>query len=653
MCDLFSSWIELKQSLNGTILSNLGDHDDINIVVHPSKPIMLTSDIDIEQLVGVFNGGVWLINYQPLTLKMIGVAGIDVAFWTANLSDATDSPISILFENSQVEFYRNGTSLASDEECFSKDMISGKTANHTFFDVFSSVGFESSDNKFLSNEPICPYIFSKAQLDWIDIKSQFDSLLINNIWRFKSFNNSNLTTINSSIQSLHIQGYGYNLDTSLMNPLVFEATELLAIHGSIGSIQADLFKYLNKTNQVLLTLDSFKNFFHKIGIKWTTSLNMIAQPLVFFSSTYFWINGPAFTYPDTDFCLFAQYSNQDNLTYVLNSQNYTECTSTIRWLLSNYFSHDKSSVLNAYPTTKLIFSICANSSKRTFDFDTLLARCNLTRNADETAIYPEYFQIQFFFEFIEDLVIFVAIPCACLLGLVLNILIIRAVHKNKEKELKDDFYSYMSLNAVFNCFYCVIFIFYPINACIDSLASSLCSSIRKSFTVQYYKILFIAYFGETFKMCANISYILMNINRYMLIGREHKPLFQKISKWNFKWVVGLTLIISGLINIGHGFQYELNDGSEFTWPGLSDDIYAFNVHISDSYPYDYSIDNSLPLFTYILLYFLINFVMFFVVNTWVEVTIVRKLHSELTLNSLLLTEEFSFKRKITLLSIIK
>jgi hypothetical protein len=125
-------------------------------------------------------------------------------------------------------------------------------------------------------------------------------------------------------------------------------------------------------------------------------------------------------------------------------------------------------------------------------------------------------------------------------------------------------------------------------------------------------------------MCANISYILMNVNRYMLIGREHKPLFEKISKWNSKWVVVVTFAFSALVNVGHGFQYSLNNGSFYTW-----NIPNYYLYIVPTYPDEIIINYSLPLYIYTLIYFIVNYVLFFVVNTWVEVTIVSKLHSEL------------------------
>jgi hypothetical protein len=92
------------------------------------------------------------------------------------------------------------------------------------------------------------------------------------------------------------------------------------------------------------------------------SLNMGNKPLVVFYSMKSWVDGPRYAYPDTDFCLFAQFPQQNDLTYVLNSLELNTCTNTIKWLLSNYYAQDMSDVFYNFPNSKHIFSICANFS---------------------------------------------------------------------------------------------------------------------------------------------------------------------------------------------------------------------------------------------------------------------------------------------------
>jgi hypothetical protein len=81
-------------------------------------------------------------------------------------------------------------------------------------------------------------------------------------------------------------------------------------------------------------------------------------------------------------------------------------------------------------------------------------------------IYPEYYDAKVMVELLEDLTIFVFIPVASIIGLILNFLVVRTIKKHQKKDLKEDFYKFMSFNSKFNCLYCLIFAFYPINYCI-------------------------------------------------------------------------------------------------------------------------------------------------------------------------------------------
>jgi hypothetical protein len=137
--------------------------------------------------------------------------------------------------------------------------------------------------------------------------------------------------------------------------------------------------------------------------------------------------------------------------------------------------------------------------------------------------YPDYYQLRLAEMLSMELIPFVFIPCACLFGLYFNWIIIRTIKKNEKTELKEDFYKYMSANAKFNCIYCLIFVFYPMTSCTWRLSYHFCSSIFTSQFVQWFKIVMIAYFGEVIKMSANFTYLMMTLNRYILVGKDHPP----------------------------------------------------------------------------------------------------------------------------------
>jgi hypothetical protein len=147
----------------------------------------------------------------------------------------------------------------------------------------------------------------------------------------------------------------------------------------------------------------------------------------------------------------------------------------------------------------------------------LLNLCMLKRNGtngdqhdpNSYPSYPDYYQTRLLDMLFMELVPFVFIPCACLVGIYLNWKIIQTIKDNRKNNLKEDFYKYMSVNAEFNCLYCLICVLYPMTSCTWRPSYHFCSSFYTTQFVQYYKIVMIANFGEVLKICANISYIMI------------------------------------------------------------------------------------------------------------------------------------------------
>jgi hypothetical protein len=136
-----------------------------------------------------------------------------------------------------------------------------------------------------------------------------------------------------------------------------------------------------------------------------------------------------------------------------------------------------------------------------------------------------------------------------------------------------------------------------------------------------------AYFGELVKMCANISYIMMTLNRYLLVGKDHAKWLISIAKLDFKRVIRASLLISVLLNIGHGWEYQAVEDLAVLRPFLASDSYLIISGYSNS---DYPEGNQeKSYYFYSIVYFAINFGVFFILNTGIEVKIVRRMHKEL------------------------
>ena len=125
----------------------------------------------------------------------------------------------------------------------------------------------------------------------------------------------------------------------------------------------------------------------------------------------------------------------------------------------------------------------------------------------------------------------------------------------------------------------------------------------------------------------------MNVNRYMLIGKEHLAFIETISKWDMKRIVGIAFLFSVLINIGHAFQYALNDQSllmsyiyayQLSYPVVN--IYYANMNVFfGTFPTLQIFTADFAYFCYILT-FATNFLVFFLFNQKFKQTFTRLRH---------------------------
>jgi hypothetical protein len=122
---------------------------------------------------------------------------------------------------------------------------------------------------------------------------------------------------------------------------------------------------------------------------------------------------------------------------------------------------------------------------------------------------------------------------------------------------------------------------------------------------------------------------MMTLNRYLLVGKDHSERLVTIAKLEFKWVIRGSLIFSALFNIGHGWEYIISKTRIFD--EQNDFLISVNYKTINGYSYsDYpEFNQGTPYFVYSIVYFCINFGVFFILNTVIEVKIVRRMQKEL------------------------
>lgn len=133
-------------------------------------------------------------------------------------------------------------------------------------------------------------------------------------------------------------------------------------------------------------------------------------------------------------------------------------------------------------------------------------------------------------------------PFICIAGIITNSLVIGTVHlKSNKKDMEQNQYSYMSLNACCNILILSFQSISLINECgykhkfsfesdFNSGYGLFCSTVRRAAFSQFYKIIFIEYLTHVLNMISNLSYICYSINRLSLVGQEHGKFVKKVSE---------------------------------------------------------------------------------------------------------------------------
>jgi hypothetical protein len=630
-CFNFAAWSQLVGLVNNTI-------ESINTVsfllIKPNQPLVLTGELNLWQVCSLIKPDNALACLGSLLVEIAGVKGIDiVSGWSTKNDKAqiekNNTSNHVWIFSSALKFYMNG--LALEQWQCTKEHVLKNLTQTTIFNYFGQIIFENSV-VYDSENPVCPYFFINANITYFSINGLADSFLITNLFRFQKINSS--VPINSSITHMTLSGYNYALDESLLHPLVFEFVQTVFLGGTINSISIAIESFKN-LDKVQITANSLTNLFHKVGVDWMARLQISKNLLwITFAEYSFpeWLNpSGAYTYPNIDLCLFANLSLGDELKsglVVVLDSNLTAfgCTDTVAWLTRNYNVFESSTQNRDFTqNSRQIYSMCWNGTYKPnmTAIETRINQC-FSKQKGYYTVYMDYYEIEYLFQFANDLVASILIPFVCILGLLVNLRVIYTVHKNSKVDFKEAFYTFMSLNSLFNCFFSIIYALYPINYCQMNQTGFFCSSIYNTVTSQVIKIVSQAYFGEVFKMCSNILYIFISINRYMLVGKDHNSALEWLAGLNLKLVVFLTVVFSLLINIGHAFQYRIFYG----WNVLATQYFHGSM-VSTNYLYPSIVTNNSSFKIYSIVYFFINFAVFLAINTWIEFSLLRNLRKEI------------------------
>lgn len=500
--------------------------------------------------------------------------------------------------------------------------------------------FEFKNVRF--KKAVCELAFKNAKIRLISLGTLFDSFFKTNLFRFTTeeseLKNNNNRSVNSSITSFAFYSYGIDFDSRLLNKRVFFDLDRGSFLGHFRSIGVDTLRSFSKLASLNLFYSNFEILARRQGIEWIRRINADVQVdfttsdrtsssidqhknriliILLDEKNDVVLDTQLETFPDTDFCIYAQYPfRQLVFVDVIFKFYFKNFTCTFFWLFQYHNMVQKyRSFLVIYVTPDFYKQ---NSSSRC-NFTQLAARCN---KSNYELRKKHFFSLEFL-SFSDSLLI-ITMPLVCLSAIVFNSIVIAVLlNKQFKKEFSQNQYVYMKFFSVLNCLVALCQIFSLVSEC-QLPYGIFCSSIRKYVPIQY-ELVFAEFFLYFFIAMSNFSYLAFSICRLSLVGSINK---NKLVKFVSKSGCKTLSAAFGLISIGLAVIKPL----KYTvLPSNHSDAYDHDiVDFPNLFYKNKAIGSGFTLTTFKLkiifdtLYDLVNYCVFVLVNMAIDVVLLTQ-----------------------------
>ena len=569
--------IELNCSNKYSILEIRKLQSSLNIVFVPSDSLLIEKSFT-DFLSNSFDK-MNLIMFEESIIILQNIKGIqnDLFFPNEYLKNA-----QLILTFSIFDFYHFNEKVSNKAMC---GLVKG-------FNSFFTQFFTLMVTKAKYPEFLCPNIFHMSSLIKLTLNDISNSLLFKN--RINILEYSFSDEKKSSLQYLEINFYNEELNTRLLSKQMFINVKNIWLMGKIERLEVNVFDGF-ELKRLKFSLENLKDFFHSTSKSWTTFLNKNTKNNSNIYSNFLLVSfdfpkrfgsfNEEYTYPDEDFCLFAEYPNDRLVFYHIVSNEILECSCTQRFLMrknemikdqlwsnklierneySFYYNYVFISNFNStYEYCRSDFYNTTPSFK--CDFTKMASLCNQINFLAESptkSFLNNDTDVYFLILWLQFILLVIANPILCCLSVITNSLTIIVIcNKSKKKDFKDQMYKLMILNAMFNIFFCLISITKLGNECIYYYWSIFCSSVYQSVFMQYFKIIVVDFLGNTIRTCCGLSYLAFSLSRFILISDDLKKnkFLVKFSKIKIKNLLILFLILSCLVSCYKLFQFKINE----------------------------------------------------------------------------------------------
>lgn len=485
-----------------------------------------------------------------------------------------------------------------------------------------------------NDKPICSLFFRNAKLSLLAFQFIINSFYMKNL---VTFIDSPLNRpLNVSIEHFELTiGYGLDINSRLLNPVIFANIYEFTFFTHLNSIDSKVFKPFRELRLIYFNPIYLGQLIRKQGIEWIKSINSginfdlsNTTEIEAYSNRIAWINlqftrvfllnsKTHFVY-DHDFCLFADFPFQQLVFFVFteyyqkifNSKSTKYSLSCAELWLFKYYQQIGEFVYDDYEIRKL-----DASNFTSCQFESRLKLCNKTQFRHQKRNKLSSFDFMLIFELV---LIFLA-PCLGLYGVFTNLSTIYVIrHKNNLKTTNEKHYMFMCIHCAFNAIICVIQVESLVNEC-QYPFGLFCSKLRRIVGIQYLKIILGEFTNSCCRLLANFSYLGFSLCRLTLIGKDHSKFLVFINDLSIKKYMIFCLVVSAGLSVCKTLQFDINlDMPEYAFPlPFSQNTKRFVSLFKSGYICVTAIN---------AIYDLFNYLIFVLIFMFVDIVLIKKLN---------------------------
>nr|QVK45988.1 G protein-coupled receptor [Proales similis] len=531
-----------------------------------------------------------LDNNNPV-IHLYGFKGIDALF---NIDAALGPNVTMFI---LIDYEYGKLALTLDNKHFDKcelnqthgtDLASGAK-------LFGNIQFYRNVKYFQNT---CSILFVRSRIDFLVLGEIVNSLVFHNLLSFRNLTyNGRLVELNASVASMNINRlYGVDLNFDLLLPQIFKDSvfQYITIDGSLKTIEPGVLAHM-RIKILYMKILNLK-YFVKTNPAWLDNYGQhpLNSTVIIYESSVvrdeftagtfsFLIPYQKFDFENESFCLFKRYPvKQDNLKLFVVSSRPIQITCPLLWLLQGTID-SKKAMLEYYKShynRSLAFipnSLSQMNVTRAIeecDFEALLDKCAPKEASKPVPFYADGgYEVLFTIQMLKFVLSVVLQPTFCLLGFVLNLLIVfvvrRIIFSSDHSQIKSaqlrarkiKLFQYIRLNAVTNCGYCLCMSTSVLNECIK-FNGIFCSPFIVDQPFQFFSLFVHIYLANTMKCCSALSQVLITLYRLLMNKEENnskfKTLFLKLNPVKVFILVLVFSVVISAITILHNDNYSFS-----------------------------------------------------------------------------------------------